>query len=916
MTAVSVLRPHRPITAPPSSAPVVTPTVAVVGAGASGTLCAAQLARAAARSGRRVDILLIDPAAPGRGVAYSTPDPRHRLNVPASNMSAFPDVPDHFVGWLREHVDPDTPGSAFVPRGTYGDYLEHVLAKAVAVSDRVSLDHVPVRATDVRPHGRRLRVSLADGTSRAADAVVLATGYGESGISWAPAALRNSPNFVPDPWRTDGEPAVGEGGEIVLVGAGLTAVDMAMRWARPGVRVHIVSRSGMLPLAHADQPAPPAPPPAVGADVDLAGARRLVFETIRNADGDWRRAIDAMRPVTARLWGSLDDSQRRLFVAGAARRWERVRHRVAPEVHARLRQMCERGEVLVHAGGLVGASRSGLRTRVELGDGAVVDADLVINCTGASTDVRSSSDALVMNLLAAGRARPGPLDLGFAVDRSGRLRPQTGEPAKIWTLGPLRRGELWETTAIPEIRVQAQQVADAIVATLPDPQLRRRPRDPFGLPLSASPATAGLFNAALARILKVQSGAERLLAHAVEEEPEFALAHAVRAVLGAEWGADVDVATSLAAAEASASRADERERRFIEVVARRVRRPGPDSAAALLAYIDAYPEDALAVSLAVPTIAFSGATEVPAEAWSLVDALAPAYGDHWWYLGMAAFTAQERERYDEAGELARRALSVQPAAGHAVHAKAHVHYETGDHRAGLVWLDRWLERCGPQASHGAHFSWHAALHELSLGDFEAMSARYATQLAPPAVTGVRALVDSASLLWRARTIGIPPSARGVADVLRTVPEELLTEPPTPFVALHAAVALAAADDCRALAGLRRYAAASDSEVLARTVAPLADALVDVVHGDFAEAAGALAALDGVHRLGGSAAQREVVEDTLLFCAVQAGRYELAHGILTERLERRPSPQDRRRRMAVEAQAAVSPLGSPQWAVRR
>src|SRR5439155_23585102 len=133
--------------------------------------------------------------------------------------------------------------------------------------------------------------------------------------------------------------------------------------------------------------------------------------------------------------------------------------------------------------------------------------------------------------------------------------------------------------------------------------------------------------------------------------------------------------------------------------------------------------------------------------------LAPAYGDDWWYLGLLAFIRQEQDRFDEAGELAARALMAEPAAGHAVHAKAHVHYETGDHRAGLAWLDGWIATCGARASHRAHFSWHAALHELALGDGAAVIARYAAELSPPAVDGVRALDVSAALLLPAGLAG-------------------------------------------------------------------------------------------------------------------------------------------------------------------
>ena len=144
----------------------------------------------------------------------------------------------------------------------------------------------------------------------------------------------------------------------------------------------------------------------------------------------------------------------------------------------------------------------------------------------------------------------------------------------------------------------------------------------------------------------------------------------------------------------------------------------------------AHPRDVLAVSAAVPTIAFSGVTDVQQEAWDLVEGLEPAYAGHWWHRSLLAFVRQDQARYDEAGALAESVLALEPAAGHAVHARTHVYYETGDHVAGLRWLDPWITTCGRQASHRAHFSWHAALHELSTGDCDAVRRRYAEQLAP------------------------------------------------------------------------------------------------------------------------------------------------------------------------------------------
>ncbi|WP_375501830.1 FAD/NAD(P)-binding protein [uncultured Jatrophihabitans sp.] len=875
------------------------PVVAIVGAGASGCLTATHVARTARAAGRAVEILLVDPAPLGQGLAYSTPDPRHRLNVPAKGMSALPDDPEHFLRWLRRHVHLDFPAGGFAPRLHYADYLEQTLEEFTGPDSDVRVEHVRDAVRDLRRHGRRLRLTLADGTSRPADAVVLAMGHGAPSASWAPEQLCRSPHFVADPWRASSAPTVRTGDHVLLVGAGLTMADMAQRWGRRGVTLHVASRHGMLPLPHADQPQPPVPAPDLpdAAALSLAEVRRLVFRHVRAAGGDWRRAIDGLRPVTSALWSAMDDDARRGFLRTAARRWDRVRHRVDPALSGWLQQRVEDGSLLVHAAEVTDAVDDGDRVVVELSDGTRQRFAAVLNCTGTCVGMRSSDDPLVLNLLNSATARPGSLDLGFATDHAGRLLAGDGASPAVWTVGPLRRGELWESTAIPEIRSQAAEVARAAVAALPSPTLQRRVRDPFGLPLTASTDAAGLYNDALGNILRVRSGAETRLREALVADPQFALGHAALALLGVEWGADVDVEAALISAQRAAGRADEREQRFVEVAVQRVREPGAGSAAALLAYIQAYPEDALAVSLAVPTIAFGGATEIPAEAWALVEGLAPVYGEHWWYRGLLAFIRQEQERYDEARELADLALAAEPAAGHAVHARTHVHYETGDHAGGLRWLDAWITTCGARASHRAHFSWHAALHELALGDDRAALARYTEQLAPPTVTGVRALVDSASLLWRGHAAGAW-EAVDVAPVLATVEPRLLADPPTPFVALHAAIALTAAGDVQGLARLRRRAAERTDPVFRETVAPLADALVHLVLGDADRAADALAELRGVERLGGSAAQREIVQDTLVLAAVRCGRGELARRILHARLDRRPSPRDVQRSLGL------------------
>ncbi len=876
-------------------------SIAVVGAGAAGTLVAAQLAVQAGQRQQPLEIVLIDPRPhTGEGVAYSTTDPRHRLNVSAGRISAWPDQEDHFLKWLRVHAPEYAEPAAFAPRMLYGDYLRDVLDESLTTAgDSVRLERVVDEVTGLVPLGRRWRVRVGQDGTRYVDAVVLALGSGQPDDGWAPGALRRSPHFVADPWAEGALDRLHRlDGDLVLVGTGLTMVDLASALARPGRTVHAISRHGLLPSAHrVDLVTPAAPPEFPDGDLTLAALTETlsshVAETTRRT-GDWRPAIDGLRPLNSTLWQRLSLADREQFLAGEARIWEVRRHRMAAPVAQQIAALRQSGALTVRAGQVAGVAESSEGLRVQLADGAQIDAVAVVNCTGPRDQARRRDSALLLDLLTSERVRPGQLGLGLDTDPTGRLVGGDGNvQAGLWGLGALRRGQLYESTAIPEIRAQARDLAATVISELPQPQTVRRPRDRYGLAMSASPEAAIAYSTALEALLRVQSGAEISLQHAAAVDPGFALAHAGLALLGHEWGAAIDVEQALdAAAAAVRVRGDERERSFVAAIEARIRRPGPAASAQLLTHIRRYGEDALAVSIAVPTIAFGGATEVPQEAWSLVEGLAPAYGSDWWYAGMLAFMRQEQERWDEAAELSERALAEVPSSGHAVHARAHVYYETGDHDRGLAFLDPWIDSCGRAASHRAHFAWHAALHELSMGDDIAVRRRYAAQLAPPAVTGMRALVDSASLLWRAQLAGAWSDELPIDDVLSAVDPATMERPRTAFAALHVAVARAAAGDSPALGRLAGYAESTGDVVMVSAVAPVARGLQLLVDGRPSEAADALAAvLPALWRVGGSAAQREVVEDTLLFCFLEAGRCEPARALLERRLDRRPSPRE-------------------------
>ncbi|MDQ4113014.1 MAG: pyridine nucleotide-disulfide oxidoreductase [Actinomycetota bacterium] len=413
-------------------------------------------------------------------------------------------------------------------------------------------------------------------------------------------------------------------------------------------------------------------------------------------------------------------------------------------------------------------------------------------------------------------------------------------------------------------------------------------RDRYGYALTTGDEAARAYSQGLLDVLRLRDGALASFAASIVLDPTFALGHAALALLGHEMCAPVDVGARLKQARLHARRATERERSHVHAVEAHI---GGDPRP-LIDHLAAFPRDSLLLSTAVPTIAFAGATEAPEEAWAIVERAAPAYGDDWWFTGLLAFVRQEQRRFDDAMALSCASLAVEPGAGHSAHARAHAHYETGDHEAGLAWMSSWVLGDGAQIDSLSHFSWHAALHELSLGDLEAVRRRYETQLQPGHALGCRALVDSGSLLFR---WALTPGARDVpdiAEVVRVTGRETMIRPATPFLAMHTAVTHLAVGDAGALDELRSWAAGHVHPTMATVVAPLAEALGLMARDDYSAAADRLAVLaPSIRRLGGSDAQREIIEEARIAALLRADRWDDARVLLDARLDRRRSPRD-------------------------
>lgn len=450
----------------------------VIGGGASGVLVAARLMDAS--TAHPVRVTIVEPSGRlGAGVAYGTDDPDHLVNVRASAMSADPSHPGELVEWVGNGGDGDT----FVARRDYRRYLQDHLTRAVDAAADGALESVSARAVSVRIEHDGARVGLDSGEELAADSVVLALGNPPPGIPEQLTGLGGHIGFVADPWAPGALAGQRRAAQVLLVGTGLTMVDVAITLGRDHepagdtpLRLTGISRTGLAPMAHLERQ--PARPMQV-VDLSLDGnnvcalAERL---RARGRDGvgaeypdeNWREMIDAVRPYANALWRRFDREQKERFLSELAREWDIHRHRMAPPTARRLAVLLDDGRLRMDRARILDAAigsdgRVRVTTEVD-GTRRTDDYDAVVNCTGPGRPWSGPTPSLARSLLDSGLGVPDELGLGLSTSAEGALIDATGAPVpQVLVIGPARRGSLFETTAVPELRSQALHLADAIV---------------------------------------------------------------------------------------------------------------------------------------------------------------------------------------------------------------------------------------------------------------------------------------------------------------------------------------------------------------------------------------------------------------------------------------------------------------------
>ncbi|MET0154853.1 MAG: FAD/NAD(P)-binding protein [Rickettsiales bacterium] len=469
------------------------PTVVIVGGGFSGVAVAAHVIRKTPPGTR---LFVVEKSANlAKGVAYSTPEPFHLLNVPAKNMGLYEGESEHFLSWLASDApswrDSDPAfrslaidGDAFYPRKLYGVYLEQIWKRILAEAKAKGAEVTALRdeARDVEITERRTAiVSLRQGVLPEADRVVLAVGsVPVKALACARGAFLCPEKYVDDMWAPPPESLMrqkdlsrfSERSRAVIAGSGLSMADAFLSLRAKGFKGHVtaISRHGLIPHPHrAFAPYPRRFDPSHFPQdaVSLAHFVRREAEAAMARGADWRAVWDRFRPETNAVWERLPVKEKRRIAQRLLPFWNAHRHRIPSHVLDSILADKERGAFSIVAGTIyhIGGKRDEKITvsyRKKKEDAIeTLRADCVVNCSGPEIDIAYSRNPFLLKLRDKKIINSGALRMGIELTKEGRAKGRA--PDIFHAVGAIAAGERLESTSVPDIRRQAAETADGVL---------------------------------------------------------------------------------------------------------------------------------------------------------------------------------------------------------------------------------------------------------------------------------------------------------------------------------------------------------------------------------------------------------------------------------------------------------------------
>lgn len=447
------------------------PVIAIIGGGFCGMLTAVHLCREADSP---LHLILINKGSPfARGLAYSPHSHQYLLNVRARSMSAFADEPVHFVEWLQQHplykhISPAALSTSFIPRTIYGEYLESIWQHTMATKPSfVTISMIEETAVDIQEATPHYNIHLQNNRHVTADYIILATGNSQ------PRPLPFTATHSSLPWSTDTLSLDNTTTPVLIAGNGLTMADTVTGLREQGFTgvIHTISPNGYALKPHSQPDLSYfLSAESIATCSTLRQWKEEVYKQItqaRAASLPDELVIDALRPYTTNAWQQFSYADKQDFLRHSAHFWNILRHRLPHSIHAALEREFQAGTFAPHKGVIQ-------QTEKDSNGGIHVNwyncisrnhrqlhVQKIINCTGPGTDITQSSNPLLKNLSSTGLLKADELKLGLWVNAADYsvIDANGNNHRRIVTLGTNLKGLLWESTAVPELRVQCKQVA-------------------------------------------------------------------------------------------------------------------------------------------------------------------------------------------------------------------------------------------------------------------------------------------------------------------------------------------------------------------------------------------------------------------------------------------------------------------------
>ena len=455
--------------------------IGIIGGGFTGTMSAVQLID---KYQEPCEIILINEGESlNKGIAYNPYSDKHLLNVIAGKMSAFPDKPDHFLEWVMkrpDYIEKDKSliANAFLPRALYGLYLVDIwenylqIAKAKAIKITV----INSLVVDLETTDNNILIHLENDTDLQIDYCIIATGNQTPGNPKIKNMdFYNSKNYFKNPWKIDSVIDTKDDLPVLIVGNGLTMVDTVLGLLEQGFKNEIFSISpngfNILPHRHnglkysklADD---------LKEDLSLYELTKIVnkhIKTVREYGVSAEPIIDSLRPYTQKIWMSLTEKEKDLFMSRLRHLWGVARHRIPLHSHDKIQQLRIDGKLHINSGRVINYTEKPNYIEVEYFDKKenqvkTIITSRVINCIGPETDLMKLDKSFLKNCLLKGILTQDKLKLGIRANtETFQIIDSENKPHEnLFTIGSNLKGELWESTAINELRVQAEKLAEIL----------------------------------------------------------------------------------------------------------------------------------------------------------------------------------------------------------------------------------------------------------------------------------------------------------------------------------------------------------------------------------------------------------------------------------------------------------------------